>query len=68
MSEPCLCRPVQFTMLVGHMTDGNILPVLAGLGIMLALAVRYWLRRRWAARMADQLLDDVVKAKDAFRR
>jgi len=50
------------------MTDGNILPALAGIGIMLALAVRYWFRRRRAARLADQLLDDVVKAKDAFRR
>jgi LPXTG-motif cell wall-anchored protein len=55
-------------MLVGHMEGGNILPVLAGIGIMLALAVRYWLRRRRAARQADQLLEDVVKAKDAFRR
>jgi len=45
-----------------------ILPVLAGLGFMLALAIRYWIRRRRAARLADQLLNDVVKAKDAFRR
>jgi len=52
----------------GSMTDGNILPVLVGLGIMLTLALRYWFRRRQAARLADQLLDDVVKAKDAFRR
>jgi len=50
------------------MTDGNILPVLVGLGIMLALAIRYWLRRRRAAKLADQLLTDVVNAKDAFRR
>lgn len=50
------------------MTDGNILPVLVGIGILLALAARYWFRRRQAARLADQLLDDVVKAKDAFRR
>jgi len=50
------------------MTDGNILPVLVGLGIMLALAVRYWFRRRRAAKLADALLADVVKAKDAFRR
>lgn len=52
----------------GDMNDEYILPVLAGLGIMLALAIRYWFRRRRAARLADQLLDDVVKAKDAFRR
>ncbi|HEX9742595.1 MAG TPA: hypothetical protein VGA17_07365 [Nitrospiraceae bacterium] len=50
------------------MHDINILPILAGIGIMLALAIRYWFRRRRAARLADQLLDDVVKAKDAFRR
>jgi hypothetical protein len=32
------------------------------------LLVRHLWRRRRAARLADQLLDDVVKAKDAFRR
>lgn len=55
-------------MLIGYMKDGNILPIFIGIGIMLALAIRYWFRRRRAARLADQLLDDVVKAKDAFRR
>ena len=45
-----------------------VLPVLAGLGFVLVLAIRVWLRRRRAARLADQLLNDVVKAKDAFRR
>jgi len=55
-------------MLVGYMKDGNILPILVGIGIMLALAIRYWFRCRQAAKLADQFLDDVVKAKDAFRR
>jgi hypothetical protein len=55
-------------MLVGHMEGGNILPILVGIGIMLALAFRYWFRRHQAAKLADQLLDDVVKGKDAFRR
>ena len=50
------------------MPDDAVMPVLMGLAIVLALAVRYWLRRRRAARLTDQLLDDVVKAKDAFRR
>ena len=50
------------------MPDDAVLPALTGLTIVLALAVRYWLRRRRAARLADQLLDDVVKAKNAFRR
>ncbi len=52
----------------GSMTDGNILTILFGVGIMLALALRYWFRRRRAAGLADALLADVVKAKDAFRR
>lgn len=30
--------------------------------------VRRWYRRRIAAKMADQLLSDVVRGKDAFRR
>jgi hypothetical protein len=29
---------------------------------------RRWYRRRVAARLADKLLRDVVKGKDAFRR
>ena len=51
-----------------HMNVEYVLPVLAGLGFLLGLAIRYWIRRRRAARLADQLLHDVVKAKDAFRR
>lgn len=50
------------------MRDEFVLPVLAGVVFLLALAIRYWLRRRRAARLADKLLADVVKAKDAFRR
>ncbi len=52
----------------GAMSVEYVLPVLAGLGFVLVLAIRSWLRRRRAARLADQLLNDVVKAKDAFRR
>jgi hypothetical protein len=55
-------------MLGGQMKNGNILPILVGIGIMLAPVIRYWFRRRRAARLADQLLDDAVKTKDAFRR
>ncbi|WP_455371448.1 hypothetical protein [Petrachloros mirabilis] len=29
---------------------------------------RRWYRRRVAARLADKMLADVLKAKDAFRR
>jgi hypothetical protein len=42
-----------------------LLVACAGLGVGL---VRRWYRRRVAAKLADQLLDDVVKGKDAFRR
>jgi hypothetical protein len=44
------------------------LPLLVGAAFLLAFAVRDWLKRRRAARLADQLLDEVVKGKDAFRR
>jgi hypothetical protein len=50
------------------MNDEYILPALAGAGFLLALGIRHWVRRRRAARLADQLLNDVVKGKDAFRR
>jgi hypothetical protein len=50
------------------MNDEYILPALAGTAFLLALGIRYWFRRRRAAKLADQLLDEVVKGKDAFRR
>jgi len=39
--------------------------MVVGGGILL---VRHFWRRHQAARLADQLLNDAVKAKDAFRR
>ncbi|MDP3089938.1 MAG: hypothetical protein Q8N04_04630 [Nitrospira sp.] len=30
--------------------------------------VRRWYRRRIAAKLADQMLSEVIKGKDAFRR
>ena len=39
-----------------------------GLGGVLFLLGRLWYRRRVAAKLADDLLRDVVKGKDAFRR
>ncbi len=39
-----------------------------GLGGVLFLLGRLWYRRRLAAKLADDLLRDVVKGKDAFRR
>ena len=48
--------------------DNAVIVALAfGVGCLLLLARHLWRRRR-AARLADQLLHDVVKAKDAFRR
>ncbi len=37
-------------------------------GAVLVKLGQYWYRRRLAARQADQLLTEVVKGKDAFRR
>jgi hypothetical protein len=37
-------------------------------GAFLVEVGRRWYRRRIAAKLADQLLRDVVKGKDAFRR
>jgi uncharacterized iron-regulated membrane protein len=49
------------------MTD--LVWLLAGLGgLTLAIIGRRIWRRRRAAQLADQLLSDVVKGKDAFRR
>lgn len=30
--------------------------------------IRWWYRRRVAAKLADQMLSEVIKGKDAFRR
>ncbi len=50
------------------MSDG-VLIVLAVLGGGVLFVVgRQWYRRRMAAKLADDLLRDVVKGKDAFRR
>ena len=40
--------------------------IVAG-AVLLELGLR-WYRRRVASRLADKLLADVVKGKDAFRR
>jgi len=49
------------------MGDGAIvLVVMGGVGCLVLLRL-FWFRHR-AAKQADQLLKDVVKAKDAFRR
>lgn len=65
MASLVQANPIDYAV---AMKDQYILPILAGVGFLLVLAIRYWIRRRRAARLADKLLADVVKAKDAFRR
>jgi hypothetical protein len=48
--------------------EDHVLPLLVGAAFLLAFAVRDWIKRRRAAKLADQLLDEVVKGNDAFRR
>ena len=57
-----------FNILLDCGMDNAVIVALAfGVGCLLLLTRHLWRRRR-AARLADQLLRDVVKAKDAFRR
>lgn len=41
--------------------------IIAG-GLLVMELGRRWYRRRMAAKLADQLLEEVIKGKDAFRR
>ncbi len=40
----------------------------AAVGAVVFGLVRFWYRRRVAAKLADQMLSEVVRGKDAFRR
>lgn len=60
-----LGRPVHYAE---HMDDTEWMLLLIAAGACLAEWGRRWYRRRVAARLADKLLRDVVKGKDAFRR
>lgn len=42
--------------------------IAAVVGMIVIGLGRQWYRRRVAARLADQMLSDVIKGKDAFRR
>ena len=50
------------------MGDAAWAAVLVVVSVWLAGFGRRWYRRRAAARLADKMLADVVKGKDAFRR
>jgi len=60
-----LRRPVHYA---GDMDDTGWALLMIAAGAGLAELGRRWYRRRVAARLADKLLRDVVKGKDAFRR
>ena len=47
------------------LTTGLILTL--GTILIYAIVLKWWRRRR-AAKLADELLADVIKGKDAFRR
>lgn len=50
------------------MNDGEWLAfILVFCGLLVVLG-RQWYRQHYAAKSADKLLADVLKAKDAFRR
>lgn len=50
------------------MSDGEWLAfILVFCGLLITLGER-WYRQRCAAKLADKLLADVLKSKDAFRR
>lgn len=42
--------------------------IAAAVAMVVIGLVRQWYRRRVAAKLADQMLSDVIKGKDAFRR
>ena len=49
--------------------DDTIWMILIGIGgVVLWLVIHQWYRRRKAGKLADKMLEDVVKGKDDFRR
>lgn len=42
--------------------------IAAAVAMVVIGLVRRWYRRRVAAKLADQMLSEVIKGKDAFRR
>ena len=42
--------------------------VFAAVAVIVIGLLRRWYRRRVAAKLADQMLSEVIKGKDAFRR
>lgn len=50
------------------MDDTGWLVLILMVGVVLWLVLSPWYRRWRAGKLADKLLEDVVKGKDAFRR
>lgn len=50
------------------MDESGLALVAAAAAMVVIGLVRRWYRRRVAAKLADQMLSDVIKGKDAFRR
>ncbi len=50
------------------MGDAGWALLIVAAGALVVELGRRWYRRRMAARLADKMLSDVVKGKDAFRR
>lgn len=50
------------------MEESGLALVAAAAAMVVIGLVRRWYRRRIAAKLADQMLSDVIKGKDAFRR
>lgn len=50
------------------MEESGLALVAAAAAMVVIGLVRRWYRRRVAAKLADQMLSDVIKGKDAFRR
>jgi hypothetical protein len=68
-AKPAAARLLRLAVL-DYTTEMNDIVWLLSVGVVgggLLLARALWRRRR-AAKLADHLLDEVVKAKDAFRR
>jgi hypothetical protein len=50
------------------MGDAGWALLIVAVGALMAELGRRWYKRRVAARLADKMLSDVLKGKDAFRR
>ena len=50
------------------MEESGLALIAAAAAMVVIGLVRRWYRRRVAAKLADQMLSEVIKGKDAFRR